>query len=129
MKKIIFKSLLLPIVLLAACNNNNGHTVGFIPGTYVNQAQSEYSIANDTLVITALTATSYQVLRKTGFQRIVSRQLQAAEHRSAPFTGIWDDSKQTLQLTQNGLIITFQPDSNRLMVQNSRYRKIRKGGL
>lgn len=129
MKNLFFKTLLLPVALLAACNSPNQPATGFIPGTYVNQAQSAYSIANDTLVITALAGTSYRVLRKTGFRRIVNGQLLSAEHRTATFTGIWDTDKQLLQLTPNGLIITFQPDSSRLMVQNSIYQKIRKGGL
>jgi hypothetical protein len=124
MKNFMFKIMLLPIALLAACNNKNQQATGFIPGIYVNQAQSEYSIANDTLVITAMSGPGYHVLRKTGFRRITNGQMQGAEHRSGTFTGIWDNQRQTLQLTQNGLIIVFQPDSSQLMVQNSRYRKI-----
>jgi hypothetical protein len=125
MKHIIY-SMLLPISLWAACTNKQKQIKDAIPGTYVNQAQSAYSVANDTLVIQAdpLTENNFQVTRKTGYRRILNGQPGPEEHQSKTFSGIWDDSKQTLQLTQNGIILLFGPGARQLEVQNSKYRRL-----
>jgi hypothetical protein len=59
MRAYFFKIILLPISLLAACVNNNNKTISFIPGTYVNVARSEYSVANDTLTIRPVLGASW----------------------------------------------------------------------
>jgi major membrane immunogen (membrane-anchored lipoprotein) len=125
MKNLIFRLMLLPISLLAACGNK-AQTIDFIPGTYVNHAQSAYSIADDTLVIIpdALTQTNYHIIRKTGFRRIKDSKLRPVEHRVKSFTGLWDEQKQTMQITQNGVLLLFHPDQNKLLIQNSEYRKL-----
>jgi|GEM_PF-758679 hypothetical protein len=124
-KPFIFKILLLPISLLAACGNHH-KTIDFIPGTYVNQAQSAYSIANDTLVIAkdAATGNIYHVTRKTGFRRIVNWKLLPAAHQVKTLTGLLDEQKQILQITQNGILLLFQPEQNKLTIQNSEYKKL-----
>jgi hypothetical protein len=121
--KAFIKIMLLPISLWTACTNSQKQTRDFIPGIYVTQAKSEYSIASDTLVI-AKTGNNYAVTRKTGFHRIASGQLMPEAHKAKSFTGIWDAQKQTLQLSENGIIILFQPAANQLEVQNSKYRKL-----
>jgi hypothetical protein len=110
---------------LAACSHSPSAT-NFIPGTYVNHAQSAYSIADDTLVIKpdVLKENRYQVTRKTGFSRVLNGQLQPAEHQLKVFNAVWDEQKQILQITQNGITLLFQPGANQLMVQNSKYRKL-----
>jgi hypothetical protein len=112
--------LLLPITLWAACTGKQQQTKDQIPGSYVNHAQSEYSIADDTLIIKAdpLTESSYQVTRRMGFRR-TNGPLQ---HQIKIFSGLWDEQKQTLQLTQNGIIILFGP--RQLHVQNNKYHKL-----
>jgi hypothetical protein len=129
--KTIIKIMLLPISTWAACTNHGQQTKDFIPGVYVNHAQSEYSIASDTLVITHETATEtgYRIIRKTGFSRIMNGKTGPEQHKVKSFTGIWDAQKQTLQLTQNGIIVLFQPDENQLEVQNSKYHKITSPSL
>ncbi len=125
--KTVIRIMLLPISLWAACTNSNHKVTDFIPGTYVNQAQSTYSVANDTLRITrdGQNPNSYRVMRSTGFQRIRDGKLQSPEYKVKSFTGIWDAQKQSLQLTQNGSILLFQPDENQLLIENSIYHKIK----
>ncbi len=124
--KTLIKIMLLPISLWAACTNKQKEAKDFIPGTYVNQAQSAYSMANDTLVIQVdpLTENSFRVTRKTGFRRILNGQPGSEQHQAKIFTGIWDDSKQALQLTQNGIILLFSPGARQLEVQNNQYRRL-----
>jgi len=125
MKNFIFKTMLWPISLLAACSNKS-QTIEFIPGTYVNQAKSQFSIANDTLLISPVenTPNSYLIIRNTGFRRIEMGQMLPLEQKVRNFNGTWDEQQQTLQIMQNGSVIIFQPKQNRLLIQNSTYRKL-----
>jgi len=129
--KVFIKIMLLPISLWAACTSKQQQIKDFIPGTYVNHAKSEYSVADDTLVINAdaLTETGYQVTRKTGFSRILNGKPGPEQHQVKSFTGIWDEQKQTLQITQNGILLLFQPGANGLEVQNSKYKKLTSPSL
>jgi len=108
--KIVFKMILFPILLLAAC----GGPAGFQPGTYVNHAESEYSVADDTLVI----APDYRVTRNTTYHRRGGQPRRLVKH----FNGVWDADKQTLELTQTGTLLIFRPGELRLA--NSTYRKL-----
>lgn len=119
------KIMLLPISLWAACSNKQ-QVRDFVPGTYVNQAQSQYSIASDTLLLIPdeHAGNLYQVVRGTGFQRIKDGKLQPKEYKIKKFSGVWDEAKQTLQLTQDGSILFFQPDAQTLTVGTAIYRKL-----
>lgn len=105
--------MLLPIGLWAACTNVK-KTQDFVPGTYVNHAESKYSIADDTLVITP----DYQVTRHTTYNRRDGVPRKLVKH----FTGVWDAGKQTLELTQTGTLLLFRPGE--LILGNNIYRKL-----
>jgi hypothetical protein len=126
MKTLIIKIMLLPIGLLFACNSKNQQVTAFIPGTYVNQAQSDYSIASDTLLLIRdeHSGNLYQIVRGTGFQRIKDGKLGPKEYKVKTFSGVWDEAKQTLQLTQDGSILVFQPDARTLTVGTAIYHKL-----
>jgi hypothetical protein len=112
-------------IILAACQNNNS-TGDFIPGTYVNQAQSEFSVANDTLVITKAANTNYiyLIMRKTGYRRIGDGKLYPLKHQVKHLTGNWDPVKQVMQLMQNETTLIFQPDQNKLFIGSNTYWKL-----
>lgn len=122
--KSIIKIFLLPISLWTACTNQQ--TVNSIPGIYVNHAKSDYSIANDTLLIIANphNPKSYQVTRRTTFWRLINGQQQSAQHKIKSFIGVWDETKQVLQLTPDGSLLQFQPDQHALTIGDSPYRKL-----
>jgi hypothetical protein len=110
---------------IAACNSG-GADKGFIPGTYVSQAQSEFSIANDTLVIEQAKNTDnlYLITRKTGYRRIRDGKVQSPEHKVRHWTGQWDSQQQLLQVMQSGSTFIFQPDQHDLLNGSSVYRKL-----
>jgi hypothetical protein len=112
-------------IVLAACQNNNS-AGDFITGTYVNQAQSEFSVANDTLVITKAANTDYIYLitRKTGYRRIGDGKLYPLKHQAKHLTGNWDPVKQVMQLMQNETTLIFQPDQNKLFIGSNTYWKL-----
>ena len=124
MKKYIILGM--AVLGLAACHSENGHIKDFIPGTYVSQGRSEYSIANDTLVIVKGTDADniYLITRKTGFRRITDGKLQPVQHQVKHWTGTWDVQKQMIQVLQTGNPLIFQPDRNGLLNGSSEYRKL-----
>lgn len=110
----LLKIMLLPISLWAACTNQQKS--GFTPGTYVNHAESAYSAADDTLIITG----DYQVTRRTKYHRTNGQARHLAKH----FNGVWDEQKQVLSLTQTGTVLLFRPAEKTLLLGNSIYRKL-----
>ncbi|WP_143065109.1 hypothetical protein [Mucilaginibacter gossypiicola] len=111
--------------ILAACNPSS-KTADFIPGTYVNHAESAYSVANDTLAISADrdNANVYHIVRRTGFRR--KKERQVPQYQVKTFIGIWSEQQQILQISQNGVLILFHPDKNELSIENSTYLKLKK---
>ena len=111
---------------LTACNHNNNAVPDFIPGSYVNQAQSRYSVANDTLIIEKAKSTDniYLITRKTGYRRITDGKLQALQHQVKHWSGTWDSQKQILEVMQTHAVYIFQPDKSSLLNGISEYRKL-----
>ena len=103
------------VLLFAACTHSQRMT-NFIPGIYVNHAESAYSIADDTLIITD----DYQVTRRSTYHRTDGQPRHLVKH----FNGIWDESKQVLTLAQTGTLLFFRPAEKMLLLGNSIYRKI-----
>jgi hypothetical protein len=116
----------LAAISLAACQNHSTGSSDFIPGTYVNQSQSEFSIANDTLVIAKAPNTDYIYLitRRTGYRRIGNGKLNPVKHEVKHLTGEWDPVKQVMQLMQNGTTLIFQPDQHKLFIGTNTYWKL-----
>jgi len=112
-------------VILAACNSKTTSS-DFIPGTYVNQAQSNYSVANDTLVIEAAKNTEniYLITRKTAYRRISDGKVGEPQYLRRQLTGTWDPVKQTLQVMQNETVIIFQPEQHKLLIGTNAYWKL-----
>jgi hypothetical protein len=114
------------ILGLAACHSESAHVKDFIPGTYVSQGRSEYSVANDTLVIVKANNSDniYLITRKTGYRRITDGKFQPLEHQIKHWTGTWDMQRQTIQVLQTGNPLIFQPDKNSLLNGSSEYHKL-----
>ena len=125
MKNLAFTALAI-LGLLSACGSGSEAIISFIPGTYVNQAQSEFSVANDTLVIETAKNTDniYLITRKTGYRRITDGKVQQLQHQVKHWTGMWDTQKQILQVMQTGNTLIFQPDKHNLLNGSSEYRKL-----
>lgn len=110
-------------LLLAACHHQERQVREFIPGTYVSKAQGPYSVAWDTIVILPA-SDQYEVVRRTGYQRIDDRGLSPLVRRSKNFTGMWDADKQRMELDPAGIIVFFQPADHQLTIQRTVYKKI-----
>lgn len=107
---------------LAACTTDK--TRSFIPGTYVNSAGSEYSVANDTLVITPAESNNFSIHRKTGFNVITDGKKGKRQYETEEWNAIYDEGTKTLTETRNGKLITFYPETGTLEVGKREYTKI-----
>ena len=121
MKKLIHL-MAVAILFAAACTSDK--TRPFIPGTYVNSAGGEYSKADDTLVIEPAESNNYLIHRRTGFNLIRNGKTEKRQHETEEWKAVYDEATKTLTETARGKLITFYPDSAKLMVGKREYAKI-----
>lgn len=110
------------VLLATACTTDK--TRSFIPGTYVNHAAGEYSVADDTLVIEPAESNNYRIHRKTGFNIIREGKKGKREYETEQWNAIYDEATKSLAETRMGKSITFYPNSNSLRVGTREYHKI-----
>ena len=117
--------ILVTVVAFIGCKSNSQSNS--LSGTFTNQSKSEYSTASDTLIITPSmqSSNSYQIERRTGFQKIRNGVAQAKEYRTEEWQSTWSDDKQVLSETEYGRQITPNKDGNSVMLKNTRYQKIK----
>jgi hypothetical protein len=98
----------------------------FLPGTYVNIAEGEFSKAVDTLLIQkeGLDGNTYSIIRKVSFQRIKQGILQAKEYQSEHWIGIYDEKDKVLHETKRGRTLSYVPEESKLYLGNTEYEKV-----
>lgn len=118
------QSLFMAIValLLFACN---GSIEKSINGAYVNQASSEFSIANDTLIVTYKEDQNYLIHRKTGFLLIDEQGKHGkCQLESEEWNAVYDEGSQSMTENRKGRVISFDLDKGTLKLENSVYQRI-----
>lgn len=115
-------------VLITACGGNQEvvNTKSSISGSYVRQAESEYSKAMDTLIITPYDANAgtFIILRRTGFHRIKDGKLQPQEKKQERMVSVWDEDTHQLQELKEGKLYTFPAGGRELLAGTAKYKKI-----
>jgi hypothetical protein len=111
------------VLCIAACTTDK--TRSFIPGTYVNSAGGEFSVADDTLVIEPAESNNFTIQRKTGFNVITDGKKGNRQYETEQWNAIYDDGTKSLTETRKGKIITFYPESNTLKVGKREYQKLK----
>ncbi len=121
MKALSFIIILATVAFIGCTNNSQSKSLS---GTFTNQSKSEYSTSSDTLTITPLTQStnSYQIERKTGFQKIRNGVTQA---KTEKWQSTWNEDKQVLAETEYGRQITPSKDGNTVTLKNTQYQKIK----
>ena len=117
--------IILAIVAFIGCTSNSQSKS--LSGTFTNQSKSEYSTAFDTLIITPSTQStnSYQIERKTGFQKIRNGVTGAKEYKTEKWQSTWNEDKQVLSETDYGRQITPSKDGSSVTLKNTQYQKIK----
>jgi hypothetical protein len=108
---------------IAACGNSKNPSLS---GVYVNHAQSEYSVASDTLIIDAvnLTNKTYSVERHAGFQKIRNGQKQPEQFKKESWQAIWDSGNQVLSEGEYGRQIRLSSDTPGVLLKTTLFKKI-----
>jgi hypothetical protein len=112
------------IVIIAGCQCKSAKVQSFIDGTYVNHAQSEYAIADDTLTFSHTDGNHYIIIRKTGYRAIRDGKLLPKKHQLEKAEGDYDSKKGLLTETITGRIFRFDPDKGMLILKQAVYRKL-----
>jgi len=106
-------------LILTACNHQ---AAASFTGTYVNSAQSEFSIADDTLVIEPGADEQVLIHRKTGYNVINEQgKLGRRQYETEEWKAVYDPQKRVLTETRKGLVISLQ--NGELLLENRRYRR------
>ncbi len=116
--------LALALSSLAACQNESDNIKAFIPGIYVKEAKSEYSVACDTLHITSLGGNAFLIEQSTGYQPIRNGKLLSRKFKKEKETGVYDSQKQVMNETSSGRLLIFNPAGKTLLIGSANYHKI-----
>ena len=108
-----------------ACQSPAARTQAFIPGTYVCSGESDYSVANDTLLVTPLDAHHYQLERRTAYHAIRQGKRLPARHQVKTYQALWDPLKQELDEQSDGLIFRFDAEKGVLYAGKAVYQKLK----
>lgn len=111
---------------ITACNHlEDQNKAESITGTYTSQAESEYSKAMDTLIITLYNerADTYLIKRKTGFHRIRNGKLMPKEHKTEELLAVWDGKTSSLQELKYGRMYTFPSSGAEILAGTQQYKK------
>ena len=94
-------------------------------GTYVNHAASEFSMADDTLVLSPLDGDRFQVNRKTGY-RLLDESGKPGKLilESETWEVLWDEALGAFQDRRKGRTISFDRKTGELVLESSRYRRM-----
>lgn len=117
------KIMLCGIALIAACQSRSAKIQSFIDGIYINHAQSEYAIADDTLTFTHTDASHYVIIRNTGYQAIRNGKLLPRKHKLETVEGTYNPKTDQLNETITGRVFRFNPDKGILIMKQAIYRK------
>jgi hypothetical protein len=120
--KIQFLAMAIFALLFIACN---GRSASNMTGTYVNHASSEFSIADDTLVVEHDKDQNYLIHRKTGFQVMdESGKKGKSQHETEEWNAVLDEGSQSMTENHKGRIISFDMTKGVLTLENSKYQRI-----
>jgi len=109
-------------LLFIACN---GISQNNITGTYVNHASSEFSVADDTLIVEHDKDHNYLIHRTTKFQVIDEAGKKGRpQHETEEWKAVFDEGSQSMTENRKGRIISFDLTKGVLTLENSSYQRI-----
>jgi len=118
------KIMLCGIAFIAACQSKAKKVQSFIDGIYVNHAQSEFAIADDTLTFTHTDEQHYIITRNTGYQAIREGRLLPRKRKLEKVEGDYESGTNQLNETTAGRVFRFDPAKGILILNRAVYRKL-----
>ena len=116
-------------LLLIGCNSlyKSDEVISFIPGTYISSWKSDYSQSIDTLLIEPLMkqgSETFAITRRTRVSFLHSDRKRAPEYRIKHWTAYYNTINKTLEINNNGSILSFDPVNKEMKWGTSTYRKL-----
>ncbi|MET4546284.1 hypothetical protein ABIE26_003611 [Pedobacter africanus] len=97
-----------------------------LEGTYINNAASEFSIADDTLVVEQSEGNRYLLHRSTGFRLLNDKGKPGKlQYEKEEWTAVYDTDADVLRESRNGIIITFNADRSIMTAGKRKYKQIK----
>ncbi len=116
------------LLFLIGCNGLTSDKVKpFIAGTYISSWKTAFSIAVDTMNISAISAggsEGYIIVRRTHLQFINAVKKREPEYSISKWQGSYNPGDKTIVVQNNGRVISFDPDNKVLRMGNIVYRKL-----
>jgi len=108
------------IIFLQFCSKSNSFA-----GRYVNSAGSEFSLAQDTLVVEHVAAKVYLIHRNTGFQLLdEAGKPGKKQYEMEEWTADYDPETRVMSERRHGKKITFNEDATEMTVARRTYQRI-----
>lgn len=105
-------------LVFIACNS----TTASFEGTYINHAASEFSIADDTLIVEKGKDQVYLIHRKTGYRILGDNGKPGKlQTESEEWKAVYDAGSNSMTENRKGRIIRFENQA--LILENSTYRR------
>jgi hypothetical protein len=98
----------------------------FLPGMYVSQAENEFCRITDTLIIrkTSLDGITYQVIRKSAFQRIRQGEKLPVEYQAEEWQAGYDATLSVLLPAVKAPEIRYAAEQNKVFKGDWEYEKV-----
>ncbi len=117
--------MLFGMVFIMACQDRKSAKVQqFIDGIYVNHAQGDYAIADDTITFTYEDERLYIITRNTGYQAIRDGKLIPRKFKRQRYEGRYDPQNRVLNETTTGRVFHFDPEKGVMLLKQAVYRKL-----
>jgi hypothetical protein len=95
-------------------------------GTFVRHMKSDFSVANDTIVVAAQRDGWVRVTHKTTFQRInESGGFTDAQHKNNSFEASYDEAEKQFANPKTGAQYSFPEGSNTLVYNGASYKQVK----
>jgi hypothetical protein len=122
MKAIVI--ILFTTVALYSCSQPEKETN--FTGTYVTHFQNEYTITDDTLIISKINSSdqAYNIERKSGFIKIRNGVRQSREFKTSKWDATYNSDTKALQQTDLGKQL-YLTENNNVKLGNSQYTKVK----
>lgn len=96
------KYLFFLFIIIVSCNAIQRHN---IEGVYTNKYESEYSVADDTIILKVSNPEMFDITRKTGFQKKRNNTLFPKEYKTEYLIGSYNASQHSIYETNKGLVL------------------------
>ncbi|MCH5597938.1 hypothetical protein [Niabella ginsengisoli] len=85
-------------------------------GTFTRSIDHEFATGTDTLIIKPVNEKVYKIEKRSTYHRILNGQLKPPESHKQTWTGIMDEKAQLIKVENNGKILLFSDDQQRVML-------------